>query len=109
MSLSILGPKKMILSYLKSALSNLSKCKILRKNKNAYTWGQKCLLWVFLGYNFKKLFQKKFEQQFENMYKNVYLDELELKKENEEPCKALFLDFSKELHDSKFTTELFDL
>ena len=43
------------------------------------------------------------------MYKNVYLDELEFKKENEEPCKALFLDFSKELHDSKFTAELFDL
>ena len=30
------------------------------------------------------------------------------KKENEDPCKALFLDFSIELHDSKFTTELFD-
>ena len=37
-----------ILSYLKSALSNLSHCKILRKK-------QKCLIWVFLSWNFKKL------------------------------------------------------
>ena len=29
------------------------------------------------------------------------------KKENENPCKAAFLDLSMEVHDSKFTTEKF--
>ena len=46
--------------------------------------------------------------EFENNYKDIYPDELELKKENEDPCKASFFDLSIEVHDSKFTTELFD-
>ena len=41
--------KKKLLSYLKSAPSNLAICKISRKNKNAKIWKQKCLIWVFLG------------------------------------------------------------
>ena len=40
---------KILLSYLKSAPSNLGNCKILRKNKNTKIWDQKCLIWVFLG------------------------------------------------------------
>ena len=40
---------KKLLSYLKSAPSNLSNCKSLRKNKNAWICDQKCLIWVFLG------------------------------------------------------------
>ena len=45
-----------ILSYLKSAPLNLSNHKIFRKNKNAYLgiFDQKCLIWVFLGKNFKE-------------------------------------------------------
>ena len=31
--------------------------------------------------------------EFENDYNDIYLDELELKKENEDSCKASFLDF----------------
>ena len=46
---------KKLLSYLKSAPSNLSNCKILRKTKNAQIWDQKCLIWVFLGKNLKRL------------------------------------------------------
>ena len=34
----------------------LSKCEILWKNKNAEVLDKKCLIWVFLGKNFKKLF-----------------------------------------------------
>ena len=52
--LGILGWNlKTILSYLKSAPSNLSDCKILRKNKSAWIWDQKYLVCVFLGKNFK--------------------------------------------------------
>ena len=35
------------LSYLKSEPSNLSNCKVLRRNKNAYIWDKKSLIWVF--------------------------------------------------------------
>ena len=41
----------MILSYLKSAPSNFSNCKISRKNKNVWIWDHKCLIWVFLTKN----------------------------------------------------------
>ena len=46
--------------------------------------------------------------EFENNYDNVYFDELELKNENKDPCKVSFLDLSIELHDKKFTADLFD-
>ena len=46
--------------------------------------------------------------KFENYYKYIYLNELELEKENEAPCKTSFLEHSVEVHDRKFTTELFD-
>ena len=39
------------LSYLISAPSNLSNRKTSRKNKNCQNWDQKCLIWVFLGWN----------------------------------------------------------
>ena len=39
---------KVTLSYFKSTPSHLSNCKISRKNKNAWIWDQKCLIWVFL-------------------------------------------------------------
>ena len=35
------------LSYLKSEPSNFSNCKVLRRNKNAYIWDKKSLIWVF--------------------------------------------------------------
>ena len=44
--------------------------------------------------------------EFENTYNDIYLDELELKKENEDPCKASFLEFPIEAFDKKFTTIL---
>ena len=44
-----------IFSYLKSAPSYLTKCKISMKNKNNKIKGQKCLIWVFLDQNFEKL------------------------------------------------------
>ena len=37
----------------------------------------------------------------------IYKDD-EIKKENEDPCKASFLDLSIKFHDRKFTTKLFD-
>ena len=37
-----------MLSYLKSAPSNLSNSKILWNNENALIWDQNCLIWVFL-------------------------------------------------------------
>ena len=40
---------------MKSGPSKWYICKILRKNKNAYVLDQKYLLWVFLGWGFKKL------------------------------------------------------
>ena len=46
---------KKLLSYMKSAPSNLSICKISRKNKNVYFWDKKCLIRVYLGWNFIKL------------------------------------------------------
>ena len=42
---------KKLLSYLQSAPSNLSNCKISRKNKNAQISDQECLIWVFLTKN----------------------------------------------------------
>ena len=49
--LDILGLKyfKKLLFFLKPAPLNLSNCKILWNNKNAYIWDQKSLIWVFLG------------------------------------------------------------
>ena len=44
-----------LLSYLKSTSSNLSKCKVLCKNKNSKSWTKKTLFWVFLDWNLKKL------------------------------------------------------
>ena len=38
----------------------------------------------------------------------MYPDELELKKENEDPCKTAFLDLSIENHEANFTTDLVD-
>ena len=46
--------------------------------------------------------------EFENNSYIIYPDELELKKENEDPCKALFLDLTMEVQDKKSTTVLFD-
>ena len=42
---------KELLSYFKSAPSNLNICKISRKNKNAKIWDQKYLIWIFLTKN----------------------------------------------------------
>ena len=39
---------------------------------------------------------------------DFYPDELEIQTKNEDSCKALFLDPSREVHDIKFITELFD-
>ena len=47
---------KKLLSYLKSAPSTLSNCKILQNNKNAKIWDPKRHIWVILGQNFKTLF-----------------------------------------------------
>ena len=48
-NLGILGLHlKATLSYLKSKPTDLSNCKISRKNKNAWIWDQKCFIWVFL-------------------------------------------------------------
>ena len=44
-----------LLSKLKPAPLILSNSKILSNNENAYIWDQKCLIWVFFGWNFKKL------------------------------------------------------
>ena len=41
--------------------------------------------------------------EFENSYHDIYPDELELKKENEDPCKVSSLSLSMEVHDRKFT------
>ena len=46
--------------------------------------------------------------EFEKNCKDIYLDELELKKENEDSCKTSFLNLSIEVHDKKFKTKLFD-
>ena len=46
--------------------------------------------------------------EFENNYNDIYANELELKKENDDPSKALFLDLSIEAHDRKFSTKLFN-
>ena len=43
------------MSYLKSAPSNFSICKISGKNKNAYIWDQKRLIWVIFGWNLKTI------------------------------------------------------
>ena len=49
------------------------------------------------------------QNEFENNHiKNIYLDELELKKENEDTCVTSFLDLSIEVRDWKFTNELLD-
>ena len=42
-----------LLSYLKLAPSNLSYCKVWCKNKSLEIWNQKCLIWVFLSWNYK--------------------------------------------------------
>ena len=43
-----------------------------------------------------------------NNFNDIYLDELELKKEDGESCNTSFLDLPLEVHDRKFTTDLFD-
>ena len=49
------------------------------------------------------------QNEFENNHiKNICLDELELKKENEDICVTSFLDLSIEVRDWKFTNELLD-
>lgn len=45
--------------------------------------------------------------KFENHYVNIYYDELELKKGNRGPCKALFLDLSVDIHEMKFKRDVF--
>ena len=42
--------------------------------------------------------------EFEKNYNDVYCDKLELKKENEDPCKASFFEFSVEVNNRRFTT-----
>ena len=51
LSMGILGLEfyKILSSYLKSEPLNLSNCKILWNNENAYIWDQKCLTLVFSG------------------------------------------------------------
>ena len=44
---------KLILSYLISAPSNFSNCQTWWKNEHAYTWDQKRLIWVILGWHLK--------------------------------------------------------
>ena len=39
----------LVLPHLKSAPSNLSNGKVMRKNKKTLIMGQKCLIWVSLG------------------------------------------------------------
>ena len=46
--------------------------------------------------------------EFQNNYNDIYPNELKLKKKNDGHCKALFLDLSIEVHNKKFTTNLFD-
>ena len=54
--LRILGQEfKKTMSYLKSIPSNLPNCEISWKNKNAQILDQKCLIWVFLGWNSKTI------------------------------------------------------
>ena len=48
------------------------------------------------------------DDEFENDYNDIYPGELELKKENEDPCKASFLDLSIVVYDRKFKKNLFD-
>ena len=56
--LDIFGLKfqKKLLLYFKSAPSNLPNDQVLCKdNKAPQNWGQKCLIWIFLGRNYKKV------------------------------------------------------
>ena len=46
--------------------------------------------------------------EFGNNHNDVYLNELELKNEDDDPCKATFLNLLVQIHDKKFTTELFN-
>ena len=46
--------------------------------------------------------------KFKNKYKDLSSDELELKKENDDPCKTSLLGLSIKVDDWKFTSELFD-
>ena len=43
--------KKKTISYVKSEPSNLSICKILRKNNNTQIWDQKFLIYIVLVWN----------------------------------------------------------
>ena len=43
-----------------------------------------------------------------NSYNDTYPDEPKMKKDDEDPCKAPFLDFSIEVHDRKSITKLFN-
>ena len=47
------------------------------------------------------------DNEFENNYNGIYPNVLELKKENEDLCKASSLDLSKEVNNGKYTTAQF--
>ena len=55
-ALTFLG--KILVSYLKVAPSNLLDCNFLQRNKNAQIWDQKCLIWIFLGWNSKTILSR---------------------------------------------------
>ena len=46
--------------------------------------------------------------ELESNYSDIYCGELKLKKENENPCKDLFLDLSLECHGKKIINRIFD-
>ena len=48
------------------------------------------------------------DNKFENNYKDIYPDDIEIQKENENPCIAWILDLLAEVRDRKFTIELFN-
>ena len=46
--------------------------------------------------------------EFENNYKNIFTDQLELKKENENPCETSVLHLSIDVQYRKFTTKFLE-
>lgn len=70
-------------------------------------WGlQKA--WIFSRiFCFKDDLSTFSSDKFENYCEDVYPDELILKKENEDPCQASFLDLLIKLQDRKFDQSLF--
>ena len=49
-----------------------------------------------------------YNDKYEKNDRNTYTDKMELKKENEDPCKTSFLEIYIEVRDRKFTSELLD-